>query len=106
LYGTTEFVRAAHGGEILAIHSPQYLTDTPAGTGAYKLGSNYAPGIVPQRLAAKIGYDQNLWLLGPDHLLTEVGTMNIFVVLRKDHESEYWHESLAPDTPVPSQHSN
>jgi len=67
LYGTTEFVRAA-----------------PGGTGAYKLGSNYAPGVVPQTIVAQKGYDQNLWLLGPDHLLTEVGTMNIFVVLRKD----------------------
>jgi len=70
LYGTTEFVRAA-----------------PGGTGAYKLGSNYAPGVVPQAMAALKGYDQNLWLLGPDHLLTEVGTMNIFAVLRKDAET-------------------
>jgi hypothetical protein len=23
-----------------------------------------------------MGYSQNLWLLGDDHLLTEVGTMN------------------------------
>ncbi|KZS95824.1 branched-chain amino acid aminotransferase II [Sistotremastrum niveocremeum HHB9708] len=70
LYGTTEFVRAA-----------------PGGTGSYKLGVNYAPGIIPQKLAAKQGYAQNLWLWGPDHLLTEVGTMNVLAVFKKDDGS-------------------
>lgn len=66
LYATTEFVRAA-----------------PGGTGGYKLGSNYAPGVVPQAAAAKAGYSQNLWLLGDEHALTEVGTMNLFVAFKK-----------------------
>ncbi|KAJ7275288.1 branched-chain amino acid aminotransferase II [Mycena haematopus] len=70
LYGTTEFVRAA-----------------PGGTGAYKLGVNYAPGVVPQKSAAALGYSQNLWLHGPDHELTEVGTMNMFVVFSKEDGS-------------------
>lgn len=52
------------------------------GTGAFKLGVNYAPGILPQKEAAKLGYDQNLWLHGPEHHLTEVGTMNLFTVFR------------------------
>jgi branched-chain amino acid aminotransferase len=57
LYGTpdTEYIRAA-----------------PGGTGAFKIGANYAPGVLPQKTAAKKGYVQNLWLHGPDHLLTEV----------------------------------
>lgn len=42
------------------------------GTGAFKLGANYAPGVVPQREAAVHGYAQNLWLHGPEHYLTEV----------------------------------
>ncbi|TFK41406.1 branched-chain amino acid aminotransferase II [Crucibulum laeve] len=67
LYGTTEYVRAS-----------------PGGTGAYKLGVNYAPGILPQKAAASLGYAQNLWLHGPEHHLTEVGTMNMFVVFRKE----------------------
>ncbi|KAH9487163.1 Branched-chain-amino-acid aminotransferase, mitochondrial [Psilocybe cubensis] len=67
LYGTTEYVRAA-----------------PGGTGAFKLGVNYAPGILPQRHAAAQGYSQNLWLHGPEHYLTEVGTMNMFVVFHKE----------------------
>ncbi|KAG6885953.1 hypothetical protein C0993_007455 [Termitomyces sp. T159_Od127] len=55
LYGTTEYIRAA-----------------PGGTGAFKLGVNYAPGVMPQKEAAAKGYVQNLWLHGPDHHLTEV----------------------------------
>ncbi|KAG5719340.1 hypothetical protein E4T56_gene13305 [Termitomyces sp. T112] len=67
LYGTTEYIRAA-----------------PGGTGAFKLGVNYAPGVMPQKEAAAKGYVQNLWLHGPEHYLTEVGTMNMFVVFRKE----------------------
>ncbi|KAA1468616.1 branched-chain amino acid aminotransferase II [Dentipellis sp. KUC8613] len=67
LYGTTEFVRASLGG-----------------TGEYKIGANYAPGVHPQKKAAEKGYVQNLWLHGPEHHLTEVGTMNLFTVFRKD----------------------
>lgn len=65
LYGTTEYSRAA-----------------PGGIGAYKLGANYAPGVMVQKEAAKKGYVQNLWLHGPDHHITEVGTMNAFVVFK------------------------
>ena len=56
-----------------------------SGTGAYKLGVNYAPGILPQKQAALKGYAQNLWLHGPEHYLTEVGTMNLFVIFRMDN---------------------
>jgi len=67
LHGTTEYVRAYSGG-----------------TGAYKIGSNYAPAVFPQKQAAELGYVQNLWLSGPEHNLTEVGTMNLFVVFRQE----------------------
>ncbi|KAJ7462624.1 branched-chain amino acid aminotransferase II [Mycena galericulata] len=70
LHGTTEFTRAA-----------------PGGTGAYKLGVNYAPSVVPQKSAAALGYSQNLWLHGEDHNLTEVGTMNMFVVFTTEDGS-------------------
>ena len=56
----------------------------PGGTGGYKLGLNYAPGFLPQRLAAKQGYDQILWLLGEDERVTEVGAMNFFVVVQRE----------------------
>ncbi|EOR04764.1 hypothetical protein E3P92_00950 [Wallemia ichthyophaga] len=54
----------------------------PGGTGAYKLGANYVQGVKPQHEAAEKGYDQNLWLFGEQEELTEVGTMNLFVVVR------------------------
>jgi branched-chain amino acid aminotransferase len=34
---------------------------------------------MPQYDAAEKGYSQNLWIFGPDHEITEVGTMNLFV---------------------------
>ncbi|KAJ7835303.1 branched chain amino acid aminotransferase [Mycena leptocephala] len=70
LYGTTDYVRAA-----------------PGGTGAYKLGVNYAPCVLPQKSAAALGYSQNLWLHGEEHHLTEVGTMNMFVVFTTEDGS-------------------
>lgn len=59
------------------------------GTGAYKLGANYAPGVMPQKKAASEGYSQNLWLHGEEHYLTEVGTMNMFVVFKRG-DSKGW----------------
>lgn len=54
----------------------------PGGTGGHKLGLNYAPGFLPQRIAAAKGYDQVLWLLGDN--ITEVGAMNVFVAVKRD----------------------
>lgn len=42
------------------------------GIGAFKLGANYAPGLVAQKMAEEKGYVQNLWLHGPEHHVTEV----------------------------------
>jgi len=38
---------------------------------------------MPQKKAASEGYAQNLWLHGEEHYLTEVGTMNMFVVFKR-----------------------
>jgi branched-chain amino acid aminotransferase len=46
------------------------------GTGAYKLGSNYAGTIWPALQAEKRGYAQVLWLV--EDQVSEVGTMNLF----------------------------
>lgn len=54
----------------------------PGGVGDKKLGANYAPCIVPQMEAASRGFQQNLWLFGPEEYVTEVGTMNLFVAIR------------------------
>lgn len=82
-----------------------------SGTGAYKLGVNYAPGIVAQKSAIAQGYAQNLWLHGPEHYLTEVrlsrfplltrsfnitqvGTMNMFVVFKTKDGGGYFITTL------------
>ncbi|KAI8336697.1 aminotransferase [Chlamydoabsidia padenii] len=62
----------------------EYVRAWPRGTGDAKIGGNYAPGLLPQRMAAKAGYQQNLWLFGDDHQLTEVGTMNLFVLWKNE----------------------
>lgn len=54
----------------------------PGGTGCYKLAANYAGATRPAMDALLEGYHQVLWLFGPDRQLTEVGAMNLFVVLR------------------------
>lgn len=54
-----------------------YVRAFPGGTGDAKCGGNYAPCIKPQAEAAELGYAQNLWLFGPNHEVTEVGTMNV-----------------------------
>lgn len=40
---------------------------------------NYGPTVFVQQEAKRKGCEQVLWLYGPDHQLTEVGTMNIFI---------------------------
>ncbi|KAG9301880.1 hypothetical protein G9A89_004559 [Geosiphon pyriformis] len=61
----------------------------PGGTGDAKIGGNYSPCVKPQVEAALKGYQQNLWLFGPDDEVTEVGTMNCFVYWKnEDNEIE------------------
>ncbi|KAG7305414.1 hypothetical protein JYU34_009483 [Plutella xylostella] len=59
---------------------PSVVRAFPGGAGNRKVGSNYGPTIEVTAKAAKLGYHQVLWLFGPDHELTEVGAMNIFMV--------------------------
>ncbi|KAF9901572.1 branched-chain-amino-acid aminotransferase [Lobosporangium transversale] len=66
----------------------------PGGTGDAKIGGNYAPCIKPQLDANKEGFQQNLWLFGHDHQVTEVGTMNCFVYW-KNEQGE--NELVTPD---------
>ena len=68
----------------------------PGGTGGHKLGANYAPGFLPQQIAAQQGYQQCLWLIGEN--VTEAGAMNFFVVLKRDDggESQFHGESIGP----------
>ncbi|XP_047385217.1 branched-chain-amino-acid aminotransferase, mitochondrial isoform X2 [Sciurus carolinensis] len=58
---------------------PTFIRAWMGGVGDYKMGGNYGPTVLLQQEAQKKGCEQVLWLYGPDHHLTEVGTMNIFV---------------------------
>lgn len=67
------------GFKPVALEATDYAVRAwPGGVGDKKLGANYAPCILPQLEAAKRGYQQNLWLFGPEGYITEVGTMNVF----------------------------
>ncbi|KZO95114.1 branched-chain amino acid aminotransferase II [Calocera viscosa TUFC12733] len=74
---------------VALLGTDKYIRAAPGGTGGYKVAVNYAPAVVPQMEAEAAGYDQNLWLFGPEYQLTEVGSMNLFLVLRtKDGATE------------------
>ncbi|XP_013778427.1 branched-chain-amino-acid aminotransferase, cytosolic-like isoform X1 [Limulus polyphemus] len=60
---------------------PKFVRAWPGGVGDKKMGSNYGPTIYIQKHAEKMNLQQVLWIFGEDHQLTEVGTMNIFVLL-------------------------
>lgn len=67
------------GFKAVRLEATDYATRAwPGGVGDKKLGANYAPCILPQLQAAERGYQQNLWLFGPEKNITEVGTMNVF----------------------------
>ncbi|CAG2164081.1 unnamed protein product [Oppiella nova] len=60
---------------------PAFVRAWPGGVGDKKVGANYGPSLALQGVAEKMGCQQVLWLYGDDHQLTEVGAMNVFVVL-------------------------
>lgn len=71
------------GFKAISLEATDYAVRAwPGGVGDKKLGANYAPCIVPQLKAAKKGLHQNLWLFGEEEYITEVGTMNLFVVVK------------------------
>lgn len=74
--------------------NPRYVRAWPGGTGDAKLAANYGPSVMPQKEAAKRGYSQILWLFGDEHYITEVGTMNMFAVLKK--EDDTWEVVTPP----------
>ncbi|SCU91888.1 LAFA_0F06480g1_1 [Lachancea sp. 'fantastica'] len=71
------------GFKAVKLEATDYATRAwPGGCGDKKLGANYAPCVLPQKQAAERGYQQNLWLFGPEKHITEVGTMNVFFVFK------------------------
>ncbi len=60
----------------------QYVRAFPGGTGEAKCAGNYAASLRPAHEAQEQGFDQVMWMGGPDmKTIQEVGTMNIFFVL-------------------------
>ncbi|KAI6240022.1 Branched-chain-amino-acid transaminase [Aphelenchoides fujianensis] len=70
-----------------------FIRAFPGGVGQYKMGCNYAPTILIGKRAAEMGCQQVLWLYDDDEKLTEVGTMNIFVLWKNEQGEE---ELLTP----------
>ncbi|KAJ5633146.1 Aminotransferaseclass IV [Penicillium lividum] len=66
-----------------ATSSSQWVRAWPGGSGCHKVGANYAPSMVAEAWVRQRGSDQVLWLFGEDNLLTEAGTMNLFIVIRR-----------------------
>ncbi|GMM37820.1 branched-chain-amino-acid transaminase [Saccharomycopsis crataegensis] len=71
------------GFKAVTLEATNYATRAwPGGCGNRKLGANYAPCVLPQKQAASRGYQQNLWLFGPENYVTEVGSMNLFFAFK------------------------
>ncbi|KAI9147267.1 branched-chain amino acid aminotransferase, cytosolic [Paramyrothecium foliicola] len=69
-------------GTRLLASSESAVRAWPGGTGAAKVGGNYGSALLEHSLAKNQGYDQVLWLYGPDRQITEAGSTNIFFTWR------------------------
>ncbi|KAH8589166.1 aminotransferase [Bisporella sp. PMI_857] len=54
----------------------------PGGHGFAKVGANYGPTLPALEEAKTRGYDQILWLFGPEDRVTECGGSNFFIIWR------------------------
>lgn len=81
----------------------KYVRSWKGGAGLYKMGSNYAPTVYVQLEALqKFGCQQVLWLYGDEQLITEVGTMNVFVFwINENGEKELITPSLSSGLILP-----
>ncbi|CAI9633407.1 unnamed protein product [Alternaria burnsii] len=66
----------------LVTSSESAVRSWPGGTGTAKIGGNYGPTLLEHNKARSRGYDQVLWLYGPDRCVTEAGSTNFFVLWR------------------------
>lgn len=72
-----------------------FIRAWPGGTGSSKVGGNYGPTMKAAAEAEAAGYNQVLWLFGPEKHITEVGAMNVFFVL-KDGDNDGSVEIVTP----------
>ncbi|KAF3760772.1 putative branched-chain amino acids aminotransferase [Cryphonectria parasitica EP155] len=83
LYITASFMTrfdARAGGIRLHTNPEDTIRAWVGGFGHAKLGANYGPSLVATQEARRRGYDQVLWLYGPEGYCTEAGASNFFVV--------------------------
>ncbi|MEM6877875.1 MAG: branched-chain amino acid aminotransferase [Bacteroidota bacterium] len=60
----------------------EYVRAVPGGTGEAKAAGNYGGSLLPAHEAKQRGFDQLMWMSGPNmREIQEVGTMNIFFVI-------------------------
>lgn len=72
---------------------PKHIRAWPGGTGQAKCGGNYGPTIPIQKMAMDTtGCSQVLWLFDDGHrdgpLITEAGTMNFFLIWRRESDGK------------------
>ncbi|UZJ53585.1 hypothetical protein CBS101457_002905 [Exobasidium rhododendri] len=73
----------------------------PGGLGSYKLAANYVGATLLASQALGKGHQQVLWLFGEDPELTEVGAMNLFVVMKSGDKVLVCTPSLLDGTILP-----
>ncbi|PVI00616.1 branched-chain-amino-acid aminotransferas-like protein [Periconia macrospinosa] len=71
------------GGVKLLASEDDMCRAWPGGFGYAKVGANYGPSLVAQGEARARGFDQILWLFGPEGVVTEAGASNFFVVWKE-----------------------
>lgn len=76
---------------ISLLADPRFTRSWPGGCGDKKMGSNYGPTVRIQTHANRKGLQQVLWLYGPEHQVTEAGTMNIFMLYINDNGGKNIH---------------
>lgn len=77
--GNVKETKAPPGLKLLASQEDT-IRAWPGGFGFAKLGANYGPSLLASDEARLRGFNQILWLFGPDSEVTEAGASNFFLV--------------------------
>jgi branched-chain amino acid aminotransferase len=88
LKGDAEPKKKGVSGLKLLASTEDTIRAWPGGFGYAKLGANYGPSLVAQGEARARGFDQVLWLFGPEANVTEAGASNFFVVWRNKESNK------------------
>ncbi|OAL50492.1 branched-chain amino acid aminotransferase II [Pyrenochaeta sp. DS3sAY3a] len=75
---------SATGSLKLLANTQQWVRAWPGGSGNTKLAANYGPALIAHGEAKRRGFDQVLWLFGPEGYVTEAGSSNLFVLWKGD----------------------